>query len=133
MWSILKINFFITYVYLINELEVLLFGNVFLMMMSLPCSCGRGWRSFRRSCWMMFMPSQWRRCRSWSSALVSSSKPPCRSPSTSLKKGRISYSSSGTAHRKKRRSVVVMTHLWRKQICMSCTVIAASSHWRLWY
>ncbi len=98
-----------------------------LIMMLFLCSCGHGWRSFRRSCWMMFMLSQLRRCRSWSNVSVSSSKPHCRSPSTSLKKGRILSSSSGTAQWESIGLVenddadLLSWEFWHKHIsCTSC-------------
>ena len=49
-----------------------------LYVLSITVSCGRGWRSFRRSCWTMCMQSRWKLCRTWSSVLASSSRPPCR-------------------------------------------------------
>lgn len=49
-----------------------------LTMRSVLPSCGRGWRSCRRSCWTTCTPSQWRLCRTSSSALGSSSRPPCK-------------------------------------------------------
>lgn len=60
------------------------------------CSYGRGWKSYRRSFWMMCMLSRWRRCRISSNALANSSKPHCRLQSTSSKRARISFSRSGT-------------------------------------
>lgn len=43
-----------------------------------PRSCGPGWRSCRRSCWMTCTPSPWRPCRTSSSASASSSRPRCK-------------------------------------------------------
>lgn len=63
--------------------------------LSITVSCGRGWRSFRRNCWMMCMQSRWKRCRTWSSVSASSSRPLCRPLSTSSRRERTSYNSSG--------------------------------------
>lgn len=41
-------------------------------------SCGHGWRSCRRSCWMTCTPSRWRPCKTSSSASASSSRRPCK-------------------------------------------------------
>lgn len=69
----------------------LLTGSPFLSISSF----GRGWRSFRRNCWMMCMRSRWKQCRTWSSVSASSSRPPYRLLSMSSRRERTSYNSSG--------------------------------------
>lgn len=64
-------------------------------LLSITHSCGHGWRSCRRNCWMMCTQSQWKQFRTWSSVLANSSRPPCRLLSMSSRRGRTSYNSSG--------------------------------------
>lgn len=66
-----------------------------LMYVSIAHSCGRGWRSCRRNCWMMCMPSRWRPFRTWSSVSGSSSRPHCNSLLMSSKREKISFNNSG--------------------------------------